>query len=113
MDVFINWNKDFVGKEATAKFRDEGVDRKLVTLTVDTPMDVTLDEAVLVNDVAVGYITSGGYAHHVGESMAMAYVAAEHAAAGTVVKVEIMGEMYPAEVQGAPLYDPNGGRMRS
>ena len=113
MDVFINWNKDFVGKEATAKFRDEGVDRKLVTLTVDTPMDVTLDEAVLVNDAAVGYITSGGYAHHVGKSMAMAYVAAEHAAAGTVVKVEIMGEMYPAEVQGAPLYDPSGGRMRS
>ena len=113
MDVFINWNKDFVGKEATAKFRDEGVDRKLVTLTVDTPMDVTLDEAVLVNDAAVGYITSGGFAHHVGKSMAMAYVAAEHAAAGTVVKVEIMGEMYPAEVQGAPLYDPNGGRMRS
>jgi dimethylglycine dehydrogenase len=113
MDVFINWNKDFVGKEATARFRDEGVDRKLVTLTVDTPMDVTLDEAVLVNDAAVGYITSGGYAHHVGKSMAMAYVAAEHAAAGTVVNVEIMGEMYPAEVQGTPLYDPNGGRMRS
>ena len=113
MDVFINWNKDFVGKEATARFRDEGVDRKLVTLTVDTPMDVTLDEAVLVNDAAVGYITSGGYAHHVGKSMAMAYVASEHAAAGTVVNVEIMGEMYPAEVQGAPLYDPNGGRMRS
>ena len=45
--------------------------------------------------------------------MAMAYVAAEHAAAGTVDNVEIMGEMYPAEVQGAPLYDPNGGRMRS
>ena len=113
MDVFINWNKDFVGKEATARFRDEGVERKLVTLTVDTPMDVTLDEAVLVNDAAVGYITSGGYAHHVGKSMAMAYVASEHAAAGTMVNVEIMGEMYPAEVQGAPLYDPNGGRMRS
>lgn len=113
MDVFINWNKDFVGKEATARFRDEGVDRNLVTLTVDTPLDVTLDEAVLVNDAAVGYITSGGYAHHVGKSMAMAYVASEHAAAGTMVNVEIMGEMYPAEVQGAPLYDPNGGRMRS
>ena len=113
MDVFINWNKDFVGKEATARFRDEGVERKLVTLTVDTPMDVTLDEAVLVNDAAVGYITSGGYAHHVDKSMAMAYVASEHAAAGTMVNVEIMGEMYPAEVQGAPLYDPNGGRMRS
>ena len=112
MDAFINWNKDFVGKEATERFRDEGVDRKLVTLTVDTPMDVTLDEAVLVNDAAVGYITSGGYAHHVGQSMAMAYVASEYAAPGTQVDVEIMGEMYGAEVQGAPLYDPNGGRMR-
>ena len=112
MDVFINWNKDFVGEEATARFRDEGVDRKLVTLTVDTPMDVTLDEAVLVNDAAVGYIYRGLCAPR-GQVHGHGLCCCEHAAAGTVVNVEIMGEMYPAEVQGAPLYDPNGGRMRS
>ena len=91
----------------------DGVARKLVTLTVETDMDVTLDEAVLKDGDAIGYITSGGYAHHVGKSMAMAYVASEHAEAGSKVDVEIMGEMKSAEVLGAPIYDANGGRMRS
>ena len=113
MDIFINWKKDFVGKDATAKFKEDGVSRKLVTVTVDSPIDVTLDEAVLKDGEAVGYITSGGYAHHVGKSMAMAYVRTEHAAPGTILDVEILGEFYPIEVQGAPLYDPDGGKMRS
>ena len=112
MDAFINWNKDFVGKDATAAIKAEGPARKLVTLTIDTPIDVTLDEAVLVGDEAVGYITSGSYAHHVGASMAMAYVAAPHAGAGGKVQVEILGERHDAEIMGGPVYDPNGGRMR-
>ena len=112
MDAFINWNKDFVGKAATEEFIAEGVERKLVTLTINTPIDVTLDEAVLVGGEAVGYITSGSYAHHVGQSMAMAYVAIPHAEAGAKVKVEILGDLHDAEIMGAPVYDPNGGRMR-
>jgi len=113
MDVFINWKKDFVGKAATEKFKAEGVARKLVTLSIDTPIDVTLDEAVLSGDEAVGYITSGGYAHHVGKSMAMAYVAAEHAEAGNKLQVEILGEMHDAEVMTGAVYDGNGANMRS
>ena len=113
MDVFINWNKDFVGKAATLEFRNAGVERRLVTLTIDTPIDVTLDEAIMKDGAAIGYISSGGYAHHVGKSMAMGYVATEFAAAGTAVEVEILGECYAAEIQGAPLYDPDGSRMRS
>ncbi|MGC6517176.1 MAG: GcvT family protein [Candidatus Puniceispirillaceae bacterium] len=113
MDSFINWNKDFVGKAATLKFKEEGVARKLVTVTVDSPIDVTLDEAVLKDGKAVGYITSGGYAHHVGKSMAMAYVASEHATEGEILDVEILGEFHKITVLGAPLYDANGGKMRS
>jgi dimethylglycine dehydrogenase len=44
--------------------------------------------------------------------MAMAYVATEHAAAGTTLDVEILGERYGATVQGAPIYDPSGAKMR-
>ncbi len=113
MDAFINWNKDFVGKDASLKFKQEGVARKLVTLTVDSPIDATLDEAVLKDGEAVGYITSGAYAHHVGQSMAMAYVAAEYADAGTVLDVEILGAFHKATIQGAPIYDPEGTAMRS
>ena len=113
MDMFINWNKDFTGKEATLKFKEAGVTRRLVTLTIDTPIDVTLDEAIMKDGKAVGYISSGGYAHHIGKSMAIGYVETAHATPGTQLEVEIIGEFYPAMVQGQPLYDPDGERMRS
>ena len=113
MDVFINWKKDFVGKDATLKFKEEGVARKLVMLTVDTDIDVTLDEAVLKDGDAVGYVTSGGYSHRSKQSMAMAYVATESADAGTKLQVEILGEFYDAEVLGGPIYDPEGANMRA
>ncbi len=113
MDTFINWQKDFVGKAATEQIKANGIIRKLVTMVIETPIDVTLDEAVLSGDTAVGYITSGGYAHHVGLSMAMAYVHIDHASAGTVLDVEILGERYSATVHGAPLYNPSGALMRS
>jgi len=113
MDGFINWKKDFVGKAATLKFKEEGVVRKLVTVSVDSPIDVTLDEAVLKDGEAVGYITSGGFAHHVKRSLAMAYIDTLHSTAGTVLDVEILGEFYKITVLGAPLYDPTGVNMRS
>ena len=113
MDIFIDWDKEFTGKDATLKFKEAGVERRLVTLTIDTPIDVTLDEAILKDGNAVGYVSSGGYAHHVGKSMAMGYVETAHSAPGTQLEVEIIGEFYPAVVQENPLYDPDGERMRS
>ncbi len=114
MDVFINWKKDFVGKEATQKLKDEGVERKLVTMTIDVDgIDVSNDEAILNGDEAVGYVSSGGYAHRVGKSMAMGYVNTDHALPGSELKVEILGELYDAEVLGGPVYDANGANMRN
>lgn len=88
--------------------------KRLVTLTLEVEgIDVSNDEAILHNGAAVGYISSGGYAHHVGRSMAMGYVPTELSAGGQRLEVEILGHMYSAEVQSAPLYDPEGLKMRS
>ena len=45
--------------------------------------------------------------------MAMAYVDTEHSEPGSALQVEILGELREGIVQGAPLYDPEGFRMRS
>ena len=114
LDVFINWKKDFVGKDATLKARDEGVMQKLVTLTIDVQeIDVAHDEAILKDGEPVGYVSSGGYAHHVGKSIAMGYVATEFATPGTKLEVEILGDCYDALVLAGPIYDANGANMRS
>ncbi len=114
MDVFINWKKDFVGKAAAEKQKTEGPASKLVTLVIDCDgIDVSNDEAILKDGKAVGYVSSGGYAHRVGKSVAMGYVRADLAKGGTRLQVELLGEMFDAEVQGAPLYDANGANMRA
>lgn len=115
MDAFINWSKDFTGKTAALALRDAGPKQRLVTLTIDVDgIDVSNDEAILSLDgEAIGYVSSGGYAHRVGASMAMGYVDAGFATPGTTVQVEILGHLCAARILGAPAYDPDGTRMRS
>ena len=114
MDIFINWDKDFVGKSASLSANDTPPKQKLVTMVIDVDgIDVCNDEAILKDGKAVGYVSSGGYAHRVQKSMAMGYVETKHARAGTLLQVEILGEFYNAEVLGGPIYDPNGANMRS
>ncbi len=113
MDAFINWEKDFIGKSAAEAERNSGPDKRLVIMTVDTTeIDVCNDEAILKNGECVGYVTSGGYAHYVQQSVAFGYVPADLAAAGNILEVEINGEMYEARVIDDPLYDPTGEKMR-
>ena len=113
LDALIDWRRDFIGRDAALAERERGPARKLVSLVVDTPdRDVVGDEAVLQGERCVGHVTSGGYAHHVGRSMAMAYVPPDCGLDGTALEVEINGERFQARVVATPLHDPSGGRMR-
>ncbi|MCC6471326.1 MAG: glycine cleavage system protein T, partial [Alphaproteobacteria bacterium] len=93
--------------------RDQGPKRRLVTLTVDAKdADVIGDEPVWHDGKVVGWITSGGYAHHVGKSVALGYIPAELAKSGGGFEVEIIGERRKATLAPRPLYDPDGLQMR-
>jgi dimethylglycine dehydrogenase len=114
LDVFINWKKDFVGKQAALAEKEAGPDKRLVTMSIDTTdIDVSNDEAILRDGECIGYVTSGGYAHHIGKSMALGYIPTELVEDGQALEVEINGTMYPAKVHLAALYDPSGARARS
>ena len=114
LDIFINWNKDFIGKEASLNEKKQGIKKKLVAMTIDTEdIDVSNDEAILKDNKCVGYVTSGGYAHHSKKSMALGYVPLELSKHETSLDVEINGNLYKAYVTDRPLYDANGGKMKS
>jgi dimethylglycine dehydrogenase len=112
LDAFIDWNKDFVGKAAAIAEREVGPKDRLVTMVIDTDLDVVGDEAILHDGLCIGHVTSGGYAHYAGASVAMGYVRADLAADGTALQVEIDGKMRRARVVSAPLHDPIGNQMR-
>jgi dimethylglycine dehydrogenase len=58
-------------------------------------------------------VASGGYGHTLGVSIALAYLRPEHAAVGTRLEVELLGERRPAIVSEQPLYDPASERLLS
>ena len=83
-------------------------------MVIDTiDIDVTNDEAILKNNKCVGYITSGGYAKNRKKSMALGYVPIELSKHQTSLDIEINGKLFKAQITDKPLYDANGGKMKS
>jgi len=87
--------------------------QKVVTLEVDADdADASGYEPVWQGDTMVGFVTSGGYGHTTGKSLAMAMVNQEATAEGTDLTVHIVGKERPAKVIANSPYDPQGLAMR-
>lgn len=115
LDRFVAYGKDadFVGKAGALAERDHGGGLRLRSFVVDArDADVIGDEPIWLGDRRVGYVTSGGYAHHAGVSMALGYVDKTHADADGPWTVELLNERRPARLQHAPLFDANAERQR-
>ncbi|MFK7746420.1 MAG: FAD-dependent oxidoreductase [Roseobacter sp.] len=114
MDRWIDWGKDFVGKTAAVAERDgNGPAQKQVTLEVDADgADASGFEPIWSNGKQVGFVTSGGYGHTVGKSLAMALVDPAFVAPGTALSVHVVGVERQARVIDASPYDPAGKAMR-
>ncbi|WP_343082449.1 FAD-dependent oxidoreductase [Ostreiculturibacter nitratireducens] len=115
MDRWIAWDKGgFVGRKAALKERDGGgPDQVLVTLDVAaTDADASGYEPIWKDGKRVGFVTSGGYGHTVGKSLAMAMVDRGVASVGTELTVHVVGQERRAAVIAPSPYDPEGKAMR-
>ena len=114
LDRFIEMSKpDFIGRAAVARDRQKSPARRLVALAVDvTKVDAIGDEPVWHDGKVVGWVTSGGFGHCVGKSIALGYVPSALAQASTGFEIEILGERHRATLLSQPLYDAPGDRMR-
>ena len=111
LDFFIDWNKDFIGKESAKKDKSK---LKLTPLIIETEdIDVTNNEAVVKDGKSIGYITSGGFAHYVKKSVAYSYLDEKILKTNEKFQVEINGNFYNSTIIKDPLYDPRGTKMRS
>ena len=114
LSTFVNWNKDFIGKRASLKAKENDLKQKLVTLMIETDgIDVSNDEAIMHDGLAVGYVSSGGYGHRIKKSIAMGYVKTEALTPGARFQVEILGKYYDAQILDSVLYDATGANFRA
>ncbi len=123
---FVRMEKDFIGRDALAAKHGEAgppggmaeTGLRLCTWTVDVgtgpdACDVVGDEPVWHEGEVVGWVTSGGYAHHSEASVAMGYIGAELADSPGRFEIEIVGTRRTAAPVKGCLWDPEGTRMRT
>ncbi|MGV8938119.1 MAG: GcvT family protein [Allorhizobium sp.] len=115
LDRFVALKKegDFIGKAAAIKAKADGGTMRLRTFIVEArDADVIGDEPIFLNGEVKGWVTSGGYAHASGVSVAIGYVPKEIADITEGWSIELLGEALAARLQAEPLYDPAGAAMR-
>jgi len=111
--VALKKGADFIGKVAAAAEKENGGKLRLRVFVVDAKdADAIGDEPIRYEGEVKGWVTSGGYAHASGVSVAMGYVAKEIADKQYGWSIDILGETLPASPQTEPLFDPTAERMR-
>ena len=60
----------------------------------------------------MGFVTSGAYGHHVGQSLALAYVDTAVAVERPTLSVPVIGDRRAAVILPEVPYDPDGLRLR-
>jgi dimethylglycine dehydrogenase len=115
LNPFVDLNKeaDFIGKTAAVREKEEGGVLRLRSFVVNAKdADVIRDEPIWFGEKVTGWVTSGGFAHNSGVSVAMGYVPKEIADEENGWSIEILGERCYATMLSEPLFDPKGQNMR-
>ena len=105
----LDLNKEFIGKAATVKIKDEGVKRALLGFTVeDDAAEVAVGSDIVVNGVAAGKVTMFTYGYTVEKNIGYALVELDKANVGSAARI---GDV-DAVITERMFYDPENKRIR-
>lgn len=108
LSMFVKLDKpEFIGKDALAAQKAEGVKRRIVGLELEGNAIPRHGYPVEVNGEQVGEITTGYRSISTGKSVAMAMINKPYDKLGTEVEVRIRKKTFPAKVVKKRFYDKN------
>lgn len=95
---------EFIGREALARQKADGVSRKLVGFEMLGRGIARPHYTIAKESTPIGEVTSGGPAPSLGKNIGLGYVAAQYAAIGTEWDIVIRGQPVTARVVRTPFY---------
>ena len=108
LSMFVKLDKEeFIGKEALALQKAEGVKRRIVGIELEGNAIPRHGYPVEVNGEVVGEITTGYRSISTGKSVAMAMIQKPFDKLGTEVEVRIRKKTFPSKVVKKRFYDKN------
>ena len=109
-NVNLNSGGDFVGRDALQKIKSEGTNEKMCLFTIDQSVQLFGSEPIIHNGTVLGNVTSGGFGHRIGKTVAMGYLPAEDATDDQYA-IAAFGEEFPAQRHDRCPYDPGRDRI--
>tara|TARA_Y100001954_G_scaffold230737_1_gene278883 strand:- start:3082 stop:4149 length:1068 start_codon:yes stop_codon:yes gene_type:complete len=100
----VNSKKPYIGRDVLDNQKKNGIDKKLVAITLTKRNIARHDYPIIDNDVVVGKITSGTWSPSLSIPIALAYVPIESSKVGSEVNVKIRGKLEIATVVKKPFY---------
>jgi len=95
---------EFIGREALAQQKAEGVKRKLSGFEV-TDRGIARDhQDVVIDGQSVGQVTSGSPAPYLKKNIGLAYVPKEYANVGQKIQIDVRGRLVRAQLVKTPFY---------
>lgn len=106
LSIFVDLNKpNFIGKDALAKQKQEGVKRRLVPFKmIDNCPPPRSHYAVYKGDKKIAETTSGTLSPTLKAGIGMAYIPTEFARINEQIEIEIRGKRFPAVIEKKPLH---------
>lgn len=101
----VKWKKgDFVGRDALARQKEEGIQRKLVGFEMVDRGIARHGYPAIVDGKPVGPVTSGSFAPYLKKNIGLVYLPAGAWDEGTDFEIEIRGRRAAARVVPTPFY---------
>ena len=101
----VKWKKgDFIGREALAKQKEEGITRKLVGFEMVDRGVARHGYPAFVDGDAAGPVTSGSFAPYLKKNIGLVYLPVGASEEGTEFEIEIRGRRALARVVPTPFY---------
>ena len=108
LSMFVKLDKpEFIGKEALARQKAEGVKRRIVGIELEGSAVPRHGYPVIADGRQIGEVTTGYKSISTGKSVAMAMVEKPYDKLGTPVEVQIRKKTFPAKVVKKRFYDKN------
>ncbi|MBN35822.1 MAG: hypothetical protein CMM46_13820 [Rhodospirillaceae bacterium] len=112
-DRMLDWDREFVGRDALAAQRDAGVTRRIAGLTLQGDTVARGGDAVLCDGREVGLVSSGIWGPSIEASIALAMLHTPAWHNGTAVTVTTPSGDVPAVVAPLPFFDPERALARA
>jgi len=110
--MFMDVEKEFIGKGAVERDLAEGVSRYMAGLVLESKRAARAGDRVFLGDREIGVVTSGSFAPSLDKAVAMAFIEGDLCGPGQELEVETRGKRLGCTTSVLPFYKEGTARKK-